>query len=354
MTIIGLMSGTSMDGVDLICANYHRKNGHFNFDLLHSSTVPYSKELAHKLEDAICFSAVELLKLDKELGRFYGNCINDFCVKNKINKSEIACIASHGHTVHHQPENGFTLQIGCGTSIAITTGINVVNDFRTKDVVLGGQGAPLVPIGDQLLFAQYAQSFLNLGGFSNLSILKQFTVAYDVCPCNLILNFLAKKIGLSYDKDGLEAQKGIVHEDLLAALNSLPYYAQKHPKSLGAEFLEEHLLPRAIRFDLPIQDLLRTFTEHIAFQISCQFNEHSIESVYVSGGGAKNTFLMERIVAMNKNISIIVPSNEIIDYKEAIIFGLLGALYLNDLPNTIPSVTGAKRAGVGGVFHTAK
>lgn len=358
MTIIGLMSGTSMDGVDIVCCNYYKKAKNYSFQLLHCETFPYTEKLLEKLKNVLQLSVVDVLRLDKELGRFYAEAINTFCQKYTIEKTNISCIASHGHTVHHQPNLGFTQQIGCGTTIAVLTGIKVVNDFRTKDVVLGGQGAPLVPIGDKLLFAKKAEAFLNLGGFSNITIVRKVLketkiIAYDICVCNLILNQLANKLGLDFDKNGAEAKKGQIHQELLQRLNDLPYYNYNPPKSLGAEFVNDIIFPILNAYQISINDQLCTFVEHISMQISNQFRQENIRSVYVSGGGAKNTYLINQLQKKNKNMVIEIPEREVIDYKEAIIFGLLGFLYLQDRPNSIATVTGACREAVGGVLHKA-
>ncbi len=349
--MIGLMSGTSLDGLDIAHVRFlFSDESRVEFELLHCKTVPYSDELVQQLTqiDQLTLSAV--MMLDKALGKFYANEINGFIKENQISKNTIDAIASHGQTILHQPSNGFTLQIGCGTTLAYHTGINVVNDFRTKDVVAGGQGAPLVPIGDFDLFNDKAEAFLNIGGFTNVSFKKEGEIiAFDIAPGNLPLNKLAASKGLPYDKDGELARSGDINFFLLDLLNTLPYYAQEAPKSLGTEWLEEHFYP-LIKFDKEIENNLRTLTEHIGNQVGNALNITGVKTVLVTGGGAKNAFLMERIRSYF-NGSLIVPNATIIDFKEAIIFAYLGALYLHGKPNALRSVTGAQRNTSGGVLH---
>jgi anhydro-N-acetylmuramic acid kinase len=349
--MIGLMSGTSLDGLDIAHVRFHLSDAsNPRFELLHSKTIPYSEDLIQQLLhiDQLSLSAVMIL--DKSLGLFYAKEINAFLEENNISKEQIDAIASHGQTILHQPANGFTLQIGCGTTLAFHTGIKVVNDFRTKDVVAGGQGAPLVPIGDFDLFADQADAFLNIGGFTNVSFKKEVNIiAFDVTPGNLPLNKLAASRGLPYDKDGELARSGDINFFLLDLLNNLPYYSQEAPKSLGTEWLEEHFYPM-IKFDKEIENNLRTLTEHIGNQVGNALNNTGARTVLVTGGGAKNAFLIERIRSYF-NGELIIPETTIIDFKEALIFAYLGGLYLHGKPNTLCSVTGAQRNTSGGVLH---
>ncbi|MFN5635296.1 MAG: anhydro-N-acetylmuramic acid kinase [Flavobacteriia bacterium] len=349
--MIGLMSGTSLDGLDIAHVRFHFSDASSpRFELLHSKTIPYSEDLIQQLTHVDQLSISAMMMLDKSLGLFYAKEINAFLKENSISKEQIDAIASHGQTILHQPANGFTLQIGCGTTLAFHTGIKVVNDFRTKDVVAGGQGAPLVPIGDFDLFADQADAFLNIGGFTNVSFKKEGKIiAFDVTPGNLPLNKLAASRGLPYDKDGELARSGDINFFLLDLLNTLPYYTQDAPKSLGTEWLEEHFFPM-IKFDKEIENNLRTLTEHIGNQVGNALNSTEARTVFVTGGGAKNAFLLERIRSYF-NGELIVPDTTLIDYKEALIFAYLGALYLQGKPNTLCSVTGAQRNTSGGVLH---
>ena len=349
--IIGLMSGTSLDGLDITYATYHfSEEKKDTFQLLAFQTYPYPEDLQLELAANELFTPVSVALLDKKIGEFYAECVLDFCKQNNIDIQKVDAIASHGQTIYHQPQNGFTLQIGCGETLAFRTGIKVINDFRTKDVVAGGQGAPLVPKGDFGLFSDKAEAFLNIGGFCNASWKDgEQIIAFDICPGNLPLNKLAQNKGLTYDHDGQLAAAGAINFFLLDLLNSLEFYTQKGPKSLGTEWLETVFYP-LVKFDREIENNLRTLCEHYAIQIATVLNNANKKSVFVTGGGAKNTFLMDRIGHYFSG-ELIFPSEELIDSKEALIFGYLGALYLNGNTNNVPSVTGASKAVRGGVLH---
>ena len=348
--IIGLMSGTSLDGLDIAHVAFDFSTALPTFDLLHSETLPYSDEILTKLNLAKTFSVTEMLMLDKEIGYFYALKVLDFIEKNKIDSKTISAIASHGQTIFHQPENGFTQQIGCGSTLAFLTGIPVINDFRSLDVIAGGQGAPLVPIGDFLLFSDKAEAFLNIGGFVNISFKKGNEItAFDICPGNLPLNKFAEILGFTYDKNGEIAKIGKLDDSLLKELNKNNYYSLTAPKSLGTEWLEKQFYT-LIREELSPENLLRTITEHIAIQISAVLNDQQLNSVFITGGGAHNNFLIE-CLKQHYSGNIIIPKEEVIDFKEAIVFAFLGARYLRNEPTTISSVTGAKLSLCTGVFH---
>ena len=349
--IIGLMSGTSLDGLDIVFASYYATNEkEWSYKIHAATTIPYPSSLLKSLSESVHKSATELLILDKSLGLFYANAVNQFTIDYKIDTTSINAIASHGHTVYHQPENGFTHQIGCGEIIAYNTGLKVINDFRQKDVVAGGQGAPLVPIGDKLLFSSEAEAFLNIGGFANISFLKiDQSIAYDICPANLPLNHYAQLLKQPYDANGAIARSGIIQENKLNLLNDLAFYQKKAPKSLGTEWLHREFMPVLNEMNSP-QNTLRTLVEHIAIQIASELNLQQKSSVFITGGGAKNTFLIERIQTHYNGV-VRIPNVEIIDFKEALIFGFLGALYLHKTANILSSVTGAQRDTIGGVLH---
>lgn len=349
--IIGLMSGTSMDGLDIAHVSFQKQeNGDFVHQTIHTHQITLPESIREELVRISELSPQNIYILDKTLGRFYADSINQFLSLKKINKKNIDAIASHGQTIFHQPHNGFTVQIGCGSTIAYHTGIPVINDFRTKDIIAGGQGAPLVPIGDFELFKEFADAFLNIGGFANISFKEnQLIKAFDICPGNLPLNKLVFNKGLSFDKDGQIARSGEINFFLLDLLNSLEYYSKSGPKSLGTEWLEEQFYP-LLKFDKEIENNLRTVVEHIAFQIANTLNQFNIQSVMISGGGARNKFLIERLEHYY-NGKVVIPDHETIEFKEAIIFAFLGALYLDKKPNTIPSVTGAERPVIGGTLH---
>lgn len=335
--VIGLMSGTSLDGVDLVYVKFQKDNNR-NFEILNSETVSYSKEWKSTLQNAIGFSSDALKVLDIEYGAFLSDIINVFMRKNKIDFVDF--IASHGHTVLHQPQNGVTLQVGDGQIIANSTRQKVICDFRSQDVKLGGQGAPLVPVGDELLFSDYDYC-LNLGGFSNISYKKgEKRIAFDICPVNIVMNQYANKLGLEYDASGKIASEGIINEQLLEALNSIPFYDEKPPKSLGLEWVKENIFPLIDSLETDISSVLRTFVEHVAIQISRVIKAGT--SVLITGGGAFNSFLIGRI-EKSSNIKVELPNAEFIDFKEALIFAFLGLLRSGNQVNCLSSVTGAQR-----------
>ena len=278
--------------------------------------------------------------LNIEYADYLAHLINNFIKENNISKLDF--IASHGHTIFHKPDEGFTLQIGDGQTISNKTGLKVICDFRTQDVELGGQGAPLVPIGDRMLFSEY-DSCLNLGGFANISFEKGTErIAFDICPVNIVLNHYAEKMGLNYDDGGAIASKGSIDKKLLKKLNDLPFYKAPIPKSLGFEFVEGVIFPIIEACNLNIEDVLRTFVAHIVTQITACFVTEKGSRILVTGGGAFNIFLMDELKRCTQN-EIVIPSTKIIDYKEALIFAFLGVLRDNNEVNCLRSVTGATK-----------
>ncbi len=335
--IIGVMSGTSLDGLDLCYVKFEIKND-WKFDIIQAETISYSEKWKESLINSIHLDKSRLHELDMEYTTYLADQINHFITKNQLTQLDAIC--SHGHTVLHQPNNQLTYQIGNLATLASRIGKTVICDFRVQDVKLGGQGAPLVPIGDKLLFHDY-DICLNLGGFANLSYdINDQRVAFDICPVNIVLNHFANKIGFNYDDKGGLSKSGTINDDLLTALNDLRFYEKLPPKSLGLEWVKTTIFPLINSFELSSNDILRTFTEHIAIQISKVLNQNPQASVLVTGGGAYNTFLMERLIGLT-NLSIILPSHEIIDFKEALIFGFLGVLKLRNENNCLQSVTGA-------------
>lgn len=342
---IGLMSGTSLDGLDICLSEYNfTKPG---FKILIAETIPYNSTLKQKLKNSVLLSGEELIKLDVEFGRFLGNCVSDFIEKHNL--SDIDFIASHGHTVFHNPKEGYTLQIGNGTQIFKKTGICTVYDFRTADVIFGGQGAPLVPIGDEMLFSEF-DACLNLGGFSNISFNRNGQrTAFDICPVNIVLNRLTEKLGIVYDKDGEIAASSKVSTDLLSQLNKLEFYRKNPPKSLGVEWCNQNIFPLLQDSELSVQELIATFTQHIADQISEILNKYSVKNVLISGGGAYNKFLIKTLGAQTC-AALIIPEKNIIEYKESLIFGWMGLLRLKNKNNILNSVTGAERNHSAGII----
>lgn len=333
--VIGLMSGTSLDGVDLVYVKFQNK-GSLQYKIINASTIPYSIAWKKRLTEAFTSSNEELTKLDLIYSRFLGSLINNFILINSIKKIDF--IASHGHTIFHKPDEGYTFQIGNNPIIAKTVNQTVVCDFRVQDVALGGQGAPLVPIGDLLLFSEY-DFCLNIGGFANVSFDENgIRKAFDICPANIILNHYTRKIELEFDNQGKLARSGKINLDLLAALDALPTYLSN--QSLGNEVVNSEFIPLINSFKLPTAAILRTFIEHFSKKIASQLKSNS--KTLITGGGAYNNYLIERIAAHTKS-QIIIPSNQLIDYKEALIFGLLGLLRIEKETNCLASVTKASK-----------
>ena len=347
-TIIGVMSGTSLDGVDLAHIVFTVKNNKWDFQILESETVSYSIDWLNKLKIAVDFSEAALEKLNQDYTQLLAVIISDFIEKYEIKDLDAVC--SHGHTILHQPQNGFTLQIGNLPEIATLINQTVVCDFRVQDVQFGGQGAPLVPIGDRILFSEY-EYCMNLGGFSNVSFEQNNKrIAFDISPVNTVLNFYANQLGLDYDDKGSISRTGICNKELLNELNALDFYQKKHPKSLGFEFVKETVLPIIEKYSIPIEDKLHTFTEHVALQIALALPNKN-GSLFITGGGAYNDFLIERVQYHLPKMKLIIPSAKILEFKEALIFALLGVLKLRGEINVLSSVTGAKTDHSSGVIY---
>jgi anhydro-N-acetylmuramic acid kinase len=346
--VVGVMSGTSLDGVDLAHIQFEIKNQKWTFTILESETVGYDSAWVHTLKQAVDFSESALEKLNSDYTKLLATIISNFIQKHNIQNLDAVC--SHGHTILHQPQNGFTLQIGNLPQIASLINQTVVCDFRVQDVQLGGQGAPLVPIGDQILFSGYDYC-MNLGGFSNVSFDENGTrIAFDISPVNTVLNFYANQLGLDYDDKGKISRTGNSNPNLLRKLNALDFYTKKHPKSLGFEFVKEIVLPIIESFKIKTEDKLNTFTEHVAQQNALALPKKS-GRVFVTGGGGYNDFLMERIQFYLPKMQIIIPKKNILEFKEALIFALLGVLKLRNEINVLSSVTGAKNDHSSGVVY---
>lgn len=346
--VIGVMSGTSLDGVDLAHIHFMVDSKGWKFEIIEAETVGYASAWFNKLKNAVQFSELELNQLNKDYTKLLSEIIRNFISKNNISNLDAVC--SHGHTILHQPQNGFTLQIGNLPEIASLINQKVVCDFRVQDVVLGGQGAPLVPIGDQILFPQYDYC-LNLGGFSNVSFAKNNTrIAFDISPVNTVLNFYANQLNLDYDDKGAMAQSGNLSKKLLDELNNLPFYSLNYPKSLGFEFVKETVLPIIERHSISRADKMHTFTVHVALQIAKALSKKN-GKLLVTGGGAYNDFLIEEIQKKLPEMQIIIPDKKILEFKEALIFALLGVLKLRGEINVLSSVTGAENDHSSGEIY---
>lgn len=344
--VIGVMSGTSLDGVDLVYANF-RFEAYWIFDIIYSETVPYNNYWIEKLRGLVSLDMETLRYLDKAYTQHLSQIILGFIKKHKI--EDIDAICSHGHTALHRPEHKLTYQIGNLPEIANLLNKKVVCDFRVQDVQFGGQGAPLVPLGDKILFSDY-DFCLNLGGFANVSMDKTERIAYDICPVNIVLNHYVSSLGLAYDADGNLAASGNLHKDLLVKLNNLNFYKLPYPKSLGLEWVKSEVFRLIDSYNLETTDILNTLCEHIAIQISNALNTISSAKVLATGGGVYHQYLMNRLQFYSNN-EIIIPESKIVEFKEALIFAFLGVLRLRGEVNCLKSVTGAKHDHSTGIIY---
>lgn len=363
---IGLMSGSSLDGLDIAFAHFHENAGKWSFEIIHADCYEYDFEWKKKLQSAVHLNALDYQLLHSAYGHHLGEQVNRFINDNGL-QYQVQLIASHGHTTFHEPGKKMTAQLGDGAAIAAVTGINVVSDLRAMDMALGGQGAPIVPIGEKLLFNDY-DFFLNIGGIANLSYKhNDHFIAFDVCPANSILNRLSNAAGKDYDDDGRMALNGNVDEVLLKKLNGQDYYGHAYPKSLSNHFGAEIIYPLIQQSGCNIEDALRTYVEHMVQQIknsvipfllankngaapeNCKM-ETGNRKLLSTGGGAFNTFLMQRLkeVLKEQDVEVIVPDDPIIKYKEALIMALIGVLRWREENNVLASVTGASRNSIGG------
>lgn len=333
------MSGTSLDGLDLAWVRFEFVNQGWTYTFHKTVTIPHQPSIAKQLERGTMLTDEETRVLDLNLGKFIGSAILEFIASEK---TSVDLIASHGHTMLHQPHKGYTLQIGSGEEIQKITKIPVIFNFRQQDVSLGGQGAPLVPIGDRDLFSSYNYC-LNLGGIANISFQEnQQRLAYDICPVNMALNALAKEAGMVYDDKGKLARSGKINQQLLNALKSIPYLKQKHPKSLGYEDYQDFWKPLISNNGISVADRIHTMVIAIADEIKQHVENNKHTRVLVTGGGAYNSFLME-CLRKEHNAVWHLPDDQTIAFKEALIFAYMGLLRFLGKANTLCSVTGAKK-----------
>ncbi len=342
--IIGLMSGTSLDGLDLVCVLFTKSAQHWHYTIEHAESISYNTEWQSKLKNSYYLSGELLIALDSEYGRLLGKMVKEFAVKYSI--TNIDFVASHGHTVFHRPDLGYNLQIGNGAHLHAVSELKVICDFRTLDIAFGGQGAPLVPIGDKLLFGKYDYC-LNIGGFANISFdnSEGKRIAYDLCPANYVLNRLMRTQGKEYDNNGETARSGNVNQRLFNMLNALEYYHLKPPKSLAQEWVDSNIMPLINNWQDNFKNIVATMTEHSAYQIGKIFKSNC--KVLVTGGGTYNTYLLERALTYG-NFEWIIPDKKIIEFKEALIFAFLGLRRAIGYPNCLKSVTGATHDVISG------
>lgn len=346
------MSGTSLDGLDLCYCHIIKDMSKWSFEIIETKSISYTSDMQSKLKDSIYLKADELLQFHNTYGSWLGQQTKQFISEKNI---DVDYIASHGHTTHHQPKNGLTFQIGSGQHLANEANCKVICDFRTNDVALGGQGAPLVPIGDQLFFGDF-DFCMNLGGICNISLeQKGKRIAYDIGLANMILNYITRKIDLDYDKGGELARSGNINQKMLDKLNRLKYYSLPHPKSTGYEWFIQEVVPIVDTTNDTTENLLHTSIHHICEKIAQQVKLNSSKnsnSILVTGGGALNHFLIEVLQEkLGEQTRVVVPKKKLIEFKEAIVFALMGALRLEQEINALKSVTGAKRNSSGGVLY---
>ena len=353
--VIGLMSGSSMDGLDIVFTELEESGGKWNYRIKAADCYGYNQHWLHQLQNASRLSAYDYLLLHSAYGKLTGELVNRFIEEEQLHH-QVQLIASHGHTVFHAPSSGMTSQLGDGATIAAVTGINVVSDLRAMDIALGGQGAPIVPVGEKLLFKEY-RYFLNIGGIANISAgTEDAYLAFDVCPANRVLNLLAQTVGKEYDYNGELASAGTIHEPLLTKLNALDYYRQPYPKSLANDFGTLVIFPLIQSYSLTAEDALRTYTEHIALQLGNAIQHiqttaaDGIQQMLVTGGGAFNSFLIERLKALlhPQQIEVVIPDSVLVKYKEGLVMALLGILRWREENTVLQTVTGATRSSIGG------
>ncbi|MEN9523063.1 MAG: hypothetical protein RL065_1440 [Bacteroidota bacterium] len=347
--VIGLMSGSSLDGLDIAYCLFQFENAKWTFEIKQAKTVAYSAEWQHKLQNLSLASAFEFQQTNTDIAKLWATFINEFIAEHQL--TSIDAIASHGHTIFHEPTQSFSTQIGNGAVLAALTQQKVICDFRSTDVALGGQGAPLVPTGDRLLFSAY-DAFLNLGGISNIAWNEneQWT-AFDISPCNQWLNKLAQQVGLAFDEDGKLARVGKLDTHLLAQLNSISFYQKAAPKSLSNKDCELWWQQYFETTTNSVEDKLHTLTQHIAQQIHLSLpNNATQKKCLVTGGGAFNTYLIE-VLQQTTQWQFSLPDKKLIAFKEALIFSFLGVLRLVEQPNVFASVTGAKHDTCSGAVY---
>lgn len=354
---IGLMSGSSLDGLDIVFAEFQENGGKWAYEITETGCYPYTTEWMNRLKNATSLNAFDYQLLHTEYGHYLGQQINKF-IEEKGLQYKVALIASHGHTAFHVPAKRMTAQLGDGAAIAAETQLPVVSDLRAMDVAFSGQGAPIVPIGEKLLFNEY-DYFLNLGGIANISFNADQYIAFDVCPANRILNILANDAGKEYDENGKMASTGNINKELFDKLNAFDYYEQPFPKSLANDFGTDIIYPMIKNSGYEIQDALRTYVEHIAIQIKNAIAglqnlkpQTSNLKLLITGGGAFNSFLMKRLKDRLKDLhmEVIIPEEKLVKYKEALIMALIGVLRWREKYNVLSSVTGSLRGSIGGAL----
>lgn len=353
---IGLMSGSSLDGLDIVFASFTERGGQWTFKLEAADCVPYEEAWKNRLSGATLLSASEYCLLDIDFGHYVGELVNQFLEKFGL-QYQVSVIGSHGHTSFHMPAQRLTAQLGNGAALAARTGLPVVNDLRAMDVALGGQGAPVVPMGEKFLFPEY-ELLMNIGGIANISLAGPTCIAFDICPANRVLNLLAQQRGQEFDKDGELAATGTINERLLQQLNAFSYYQKPFPKSLANEMGTHEIFPLLQSSGSSLQDQLSTYVAHIAVQTASAvqqlLSQRDLSSarMLVTGGGAFNSFLMQQIreQLLPLGVNVVIPDSSLVQYKEALIMGFLAVLRWRQEFTVLSSVTGASRDSIGGAL----
>ncbi len=349
---IGLMSGSSLDGLDIAYCHFDIKNDQIKWEILEAETLAYDEKWQLRLSELPNQSALHFAKTHTYYGHYTGELVNQFLTKHNIDPD---FIASHGHTIYHYPNKLFTCQIGDGAAIAAKTGLPVICDFRSHDVALEGEGTPLAPTIDKYLFPEY-RFLLNLGGIANITYqLKGEQIAFDITPCNQVLNSLSELLGLEYDHNGENAAKGELIVPLYNFLNQYPFYKREHPKSLDNQDIKTKYLAKVLSYEASIQDKLHTGCKVFGHQIAqsilaLQPNED--DKLLITGGGAYNSFLLQCLSdELKEKLIIVKPSNQIIEYKEALLMALLGVLRVENKENCFAQITKAQSNSIGGAIY---
>ena len=353
--VIGLMSGSSLDGLDIAFVHFEETAGKWEFEIRETACIPYPEDWRKKLGSLDNIPAKDYLLLHTSYGHWIGHRVQEFLEQRNL-AYRVQLIASHGHTAFHDPALKMTAQLGDGAAISAVTGIRTITDLRSVDIALGGQGAPIVPMGEKLLMPGY-DFFLNIGGIANISMNSGNFIGFDICPANRILNLLAADVPGGMDENGQMASMGKVDMTLLGQLNNFEYYRQPWPKSLSNDFGLKQIFPLIGRSGLSRENALATYIRHIVQQVSGALislkkflPDNPNPRLLVTGGGAHNKFLIESLTSelASGNIDLVVPDDRIVDYKEALVIALMGALRWREDINVMSSVTGASRDSING------
>lgn len=349
------MSGSSLDGLDIVYTWLEESRCEWKFEIKQAECIAYEDDWIEVLRHASILNVGNFLKLHTKYGHYLGQKVNGFIERHDL-QHQVHFIATHGHTAFHEPQHKTSFQLGDGAALAAATGLPVISDLRSLDAALGGQGAPIVPIGDKLLFAGF-DYWLNIGGIVNITAREGGKlIAFDVCPGNQILNALAGREGKLMDEEGRMAKQGVVLQDVNDSLNGKEYYKRQPPKSLSNEAARDLVFPAMFESAHPTNDLLRTAVQHIVVQVAnavAQFPADKEEAkMLVTGGGAFNNFLVDElnIALQQSGISIIVPDERVVKFKEALVMALIGALRWREETNVLCSATGAMRDSISGAI----